>query len=401
MDEGRKKRQKAIQELNSLWGTSTQSRQSSAFQLDRTLDEAYYPGLSESRATKQNKDQIAAWEYGKNASKNDKETEDKRMPVLMVPQLWIWRAGRCVVTAYSMARPEHDSSSMYDQRFPLKMETNLPDLQIGLILAHHIEAFGKKMEPTGSHTFSSPLDVFESAVLFCMSDIDEYLDTPPSPADKKKELELIHSIADIQNELHMINEIIKEQEKVFKELLSDMTMEERYLSNHPEDLSSIQKQFRKPSLSSNLDAKRSVEKPKVESEPVPELPDWDTIQAQLTIAIAKKRLEEYQARIKKINHDAERMEKSIQDKLELKRTNASIKDAHNSLLISMAVVGFTVVTVIFAPLAFLTALFALDVEGFDKLKVMLPPDNDNEEVVKVFSSRKLTGIFGRYPYHNQ
>jgi Mg2+ and Co2+ transporter CorA len=89
----------------------------------------------------------------------------------------------------------------------------------------------------------------------------------------------------------------------------------------------------------------------------------------------------------KIDGDAERVQKAVQDKLDLKRTYASVKDAHSSLLLSTAVIGFTVVTIVFAPLAFLTALFALNIDGFDLLQLK---GRDG-----VYSSGKMSAIFGR------
>ena len=88
----------------------------------------------------------------------------------------------------------------------------------------------------------------------------------------------------------------------------------------------------------------------------------------------------------KIDADAERVEKAVQDKLDLKRTDASIKDAHSSLLLSTAVIGFTIITIIFAPLAFLTALFALNIDGFDRLQLQ------GQE--SVYSSGEMAAIFG-------
>jgi hypothetical protein len=71
--------------------------------------------------------------------------------------------------------------------------------------------------------------------------------------------------------------------------------------------------------------------------------------------------------VRKIDGDAERIEKANQELLNLKHTHSSIKDAHSSLILSTAVIGFTVVTIVFAPLAFLTALFTLKIEGFGRL----------------------------------
>ncbi|KAF2688178.1 hypothetical protein K458DRAFT_176048 [Lentithecium fluviatile CBS 122367] len=369
MQNGKNKYQDAIQALDSLWGSLTQDRQLSTcnLQLDQTLDEAYFPSLSGSRAAKTiNTDQVVAREFERNVgSRMDEEDMDDKVPLLMVPQLWIWRVGHCVTTAYSTATTEPNAQKpMYDGKFPVELPTNRPDLHIGLILAHHVEACGEQIKLTVLDTVSSPLQRFESALVSRMSDVEEYVDSPSSSGDKFTEKRLIHSIADIRGELAMISEIIQEQDRILKAFISDTT-------------------------------ESSAEGEEVN------LPDWNTLQYRLRPQKARHRLEQYLRRIKKIDNAAERLERSMQDKIELKRTYASIKDAHNSLLISMAVVGFTVITVIFAPLAFLTALFALDIEGFDQLKVTLPlkngtvPDDDDENAVRVYSSKKMAGIFGK------
>ena len=70
--------------------------------------------------------------------------------------------------------------------------------------------------------------------------------------------------------------------------------------------------------------------------------------------------------IKRIEQDSERAEEVMQVQLDLKGKHASLKEAHNSLLLSMAVIGFTIVTVIFTPLSFLTSLFALPIDHFPR-----------------------------------
>jgi hypothetical protein len=327
----------------------------------------------------------------------------------MVPQLWIWREGHLVVTAYSMAKPgDNDQNPKYDQKFPLKPQTHLPLLHVALLLAHHVEAFGEQTKSANSETFPSPLDMFESAMLACIADVDEYLNSPSSSADKFREKRLIHSIADIRDELVMIGDILQQQKEILEEFLSDM---------HIIFDKAAEQTMRKNAAETSRDVKyfkgivREAEEPEVE-EPEVEEPEFRFSHLEFTpeeryrTALAETLLNRYQARIKKIDRDAERIEKSISDKLETKRTHASIQDAHNSLVLSMTVVGFTVITVIFAPLAFLTALFALDVEGFDKLKVTLPlkngtvPNNDDQDAVRVYSSRKLAGIFSKCYFSN-
>lgn len=90
--------------------------------------------------------------------------------------------------------------------------------------------------------------------------------------------------------------------------------------------------------------------------------------------------------------------------LELKRTYAQVKDAHTSLLLGTAVVGFTVVTIISAPVAFLTALFALKIDDFDRLLVQPAKSAETANSAgdteaaddAIYDSGKIGGIFGTY-----
>jgi Mg2+ and Co2+ transporter CorA len=69
-------------------------------------------------------------------------------------------------------------------------------------------------------------------------------------------------------------------------------------------------------------------------------------------------------RIQRIEQGSERAEAVILVQLDLKSKHASLRESHNSLLLSMAVIGFTIITIIFAPLSFLTSLLALPIDQF-------------------------------------
>jgi Mg2+ and Co2+ transporter CorA len=73
----------------------------------------------------------------------------------------------------------------------------------------------------------------------------------------------------------------------------------------------------------------------------------------------QEQIPKFQRRIQKIDEDAQRVEQWIQGQLDLKKTHASLRDSHNSTLLSTAVIGFTVITVIFTPLSFMASLLAL------------------------------------------
>jgi hypothetical protein len=109
---------------------------------------------------------------------------------------------------------------------------------------------------------------------------------------------------------------------------------------------------------------------------------WDVITQ------AKDLLKKYIKRTAKIDRDAERIERAVLDKLNLKRTHASIQDAHNSVILGAAVIGFTVVTIIFTPLSFLVGLFALPVDQFSGLQYK------QEGNAGTLKGKDLAAIFG-------
>lgn len=62
--------------------------------VDRTLDEAYYPGLGTKAMEIRNRDQIVTRHF-----KTD--SENLQRPILMVSQLWIWNVGDTVLSVCS------------------------------------------------------------------------------------------------------------------------------------------------------------------------------------------------------------------------------------------------------------------------------------------------------------
>jgi hypothetical protein len=77
-------------------------------------------------------------------------------------------------------------------------------------------------------------------------------------------------------------------------------------------------------------------------------------------------LPKFQSRVDKIDKDAERVEKWILTQLDLKVKHASLKESRNRTTLSTAIIGFTVITIIFTPLSFLSTLFALPIESFQQ-----------------------------------
>lgn len=81
-----------------------------------------------------------------------------------------------------------------------------------------------------------------------------------------------------------------------------------------------------------------------------------------------EQIPDLRSKIEKIEKDAQRIQNMIQAQLGLKSNYAALKESHNSTILGIAVFGFTIVTIIFTPLSFLAALFALSIDRLENNK---------------------------------
>lgn len=294
---------------------------------ERTLDEAYFPGLDTRFFAEQNLDQVVSREYIKNLKLN---LDDTSAPIMVVSQLWFWNIKDWLFSAGSQIGTwplsgDKDTETCRDDSWQPRIRTSSPQLQIGLIIAKQINRFGK---PQADEAFAPPLDYFEMGVVRVLSEVKEYLgEKNLEKLDIDKEKGFIHNISDIRNELIMIKDVLEQQQDVVGQLI------EYYLKNTER-------------------SRRSASNYRAD--------DWKEV------ANAEKRLEKYVKWVRKIDGDAERIEKVVQAQLDLKRTYSTIRDTRISLVLGTAVIGFTVITVIFTPLAFMASLFALPLEQLRK-----------------------------------
>ena len=333
-------------------------------QLERTLDEAYYPGLSEEVLKELNRDQIVmkALPVKSDEPKNDSET-----PILTVPQLWLWRLDNFVVSAYPSAEQLGADKFYNGLKAP---KTLLPDLHMGHILAHHVRAFNNAYDYGHVH-FEPVLNIFETAMMQVQSEVNIYMKVHGTKLDIDKEADFIHNISDIRNEIVMIQDVLNQQEKVLTAFLADPTLD---------------------GLNSPGNSKEKGN-------------NWGPIHT------ARQLILDYRKRTQKIDEDAQRIDQVIQNKLNLKRTASSIEDARQSIaearqskLLSIAVLGFTIITIIFTPISFLATLLALDIDTFDGIKYTpVSTDTaktDDSRASAVFSGKKMAGLFGKFLLRN-
>jgi hypothetical protein len=343
--------------------------------LERTLDEAYFPNLRKDDLMTRNAEQVVSRQY--------ETLQEHLKPLLVVPQLWLWRTGDFIISAHGITlqskrfrgfapRGSKDVSSKafsYD-----KIDA---EVQIGLIVAEYIQSFGEEHMLDEGLKVPPTLDLFERQVVSILSAVKTY--TKETKRDEiifEKEESFHENLSDFRSELAMIQYILQQQETILDKLIDDG------------------QRNRAAKVALQQQANEGKDTPAVEN-PQPEWPspEW------APILQARDMLTRYQARVRKIDADAERIESNVQDLLNLKRTyvsiqdsHASVQDSHASVLLSVAAVGFAIITIIFAPLAFLTALFALKIQGFESLYVKSSGDGEVGED-PVYHGGKLASVF--------
>lgn len=346
-------------------------------QMERTLDEAYYPGLSREILQERNEDQVVM--TGK------REMTDSFKPILMVAQLWLWRADNVVVSAFAS-----QGLINYDEEDPLEIIrgwdvdhdwTRSVDLLVIHVLLARIKAFGRPFD-NGVLRFPPVLNMFEDAVVSALSAVDRYVQSGrASEINTNQETQFVHILSDVRSELVMIQDVLDQQSEVLTEMFRALPPK----VESPQDTS--------PSGKDNP----SKPMPKVLS--VREKERRALQEASNTIISYRKRTE-------KIHRDAERIEQVVQNKLAVKRTAASLQEARDSKRLSLLVIGFTVMTIIFTPLSFMASLFAINIDTWASLKYTpvqsLTPSTSNrtsgnaiEQPEGVYSGSKMAGIFGK------
>lgn len=335
-------------------------------QAERTLDEASYTSLDRKALDSCNKNQVVSRECKKllNGQILPQDSKPDPRPILMVRQFWIWKFDNHILSAYS--NPGNNPKIWCENGTILKdiqlidpavwersrneqshRNNQLhPHLHIGILLANLVDNFGKAQ---ANGKFPSPLDIFELGVVQIMSRVDEYMNlTNAAELNLQKEIDLIHDIFDIKGELAMINEILLQQGQVLNHLIEN----------------------------ADYEAGQAVQ--------------WKKV------VRTKQQLTMYHERVAKIDRDVARIEKYVQDVLNLKRTHASIRDTRMSVVLGTAVIIFTLVTIIFTPLAFMTSLFALPIDKLVRNQSQIGDKNEDQGIMKVYGTGYVGKWFGEY-----
>lgn len=256
--------------------------------------------------------------------------------VVLVSQACIWIIGDKVI-AYNPSDvgfelSEGEWSQLYEDH---------PYLFVTLAFGKLVERF----DSPGQGTEGPIPRTYENALVAISEEMNQYTKNAlVGEIVLDQEKSLFHQISDLREELSMIKSVLTAQEEVWNEYMNV--------------------------VESNGETNQQLDDDSFEVWTIKSL-GLEGTEREITAGQNRRtraKFSKYNRRIAKIEQDAERVEHNISTKLELKQKNATVKEAHSTAILSATVFGFTIITVIFAPLSFVVALFALPVDTFKEGK---------------------------------
>ncbi|CAG8982472.1 hypothetical protein HYALB_00009966 [Hymenoscyphus albidus] len=341
-----------------------------------TLDEYCHPGLDAETLEERNKDQVLS-RYQKDLSEDDRR-------ILVVPQLWIWTVdSNFILTA--LQRAIWKAFEGYTS-----MEHNVFDLLAGvldrtenpnkiLINASHTESQASPAEQ--KEVFSKNISI-AMLLSMCIDTMDSLSRSNPGPISDSElfakvrdytqwntwsdnnldvERDFILQIADVRDEISMIKSVISQQKQVWRQFMNAKFPDWGLKSPEDDLVIKLQPEYQQPWA---LEIVEMLKRP-------------------------QKQFANYERQIAKLDADAERLEDIIRFLLDLKSKHAGLKEAHLTTLMSAAVIGFTIITIIFTPLAFLAT--TIEIASFAVAGIAILA---SIEFTKGFSVTKNIWIFG-------
>lgn len=290
--------------------------------------------------------------------------------VLMVSQYWIWNIGEMVFTSFDITNPFDKPFWNIQDKSYCSMRTRPSNEQahnelIGVLLSNCVSSpalLGKSFTRNSS-TESSVFTVFARSIALVSEEVNKYLG-PDKLNDNNIEMEkkYLHEIEDIREEISMIRTVLEEQEEIWKDFsFSTWPM---YWPDGPEG------KFVPPTTYNDPEAEGR----------------WKIIRR------LQPQFPKFKRRLQKLNDDAERVQRSIELKLDLKARHASLREARTASVMSASVFGFTIITIIFTPLSFLVGLFALPIDQLQQNQV---PFQGQEQNSTVYSTQYIGGYIGK------
>ncbi|KAH7322717.1 hypothetical protein B0I35DRAFT_476638 [Stachybotrys elegans] len=289
---------------------------------------------------------------------------------MTVPQAWIWRIGEDLIVAIPWLQNHigytKDFGSKYILNPLLKISGVSTDHIIGLLLTELITSLDR---PNIAGYYEPILTVFAKEIATISVNVDEYIrDSNIGNITVEMEKGFVHDISDIREELSMMNRVLSQQEEIWREFALDAWPD---AENWPEGVNGrfILKKDR--TSAHHRDAPGDTTSSESDN-----LNDRKIAEIRRQIEKPQYVIAKFKRRIADLDEDAERVEKSIQIRLDLVQKHLALRETRSMSVMSASVFAFTIITIIFTPLSFATSLFALSVDEFARHQITIPDRED-------------------------
>jgi len=322
-----------------------------------TLDEYSSPVLPKAVLDRRNQDQVLVRIQKEELSIEALERAPGATKLAVVNQLWLYYIQGVFITSplggIARTQMQQVSDGLVPRGITItsKMRNRESQIKTADDRLRHIGTLlslvvGFLDQPSDGYLSEPILNVFEKSIILISEEVNIYLQNiDMSTIDIEEEKKFLHKISDLREELSMIRRVLFQQEDVWKDFASNAWPE--YWPNGPDGRMMIVRE------------------------------DWLKFSKELRdewkmILQAQSLFGKFRQRIMHLDEDADRVERSIITKLDLKQKHASLHESHATAVMSAAVFGFTIITIIFTPLSFLTSLLALPIDQFQKNQVDSP-----------------------------
>jgi hypothetical protein len=306
-----------------------------------SLDEYCTPALDRSLLDLKNKDQVLE-RYQLKRSGELADVKKRIVPpetkVIAVHQAWLWRVlDRTIVCLSAYVADELSAFMGHGAAFDTTEAAT--EFSIALWMAMLVNTWERPVQLHGSSEYI--FDIFQKSITSLLEEVKSYLaNDSVESLDMDEEKRFYDEIVDTREELSMIKSVLFEQERVWRQYLRTVW---------PADYKDVQ------SLEERLNQGRTH--------------PARTLDFGLSMTRPEEQFERWKTEISRLEENADRVEKLISNNLDLKQKHASLKEAHSTAIMSSAIFGFTIITIIFTPLSFIIALFALPVDRFQHQQV--------------------------------
>lgn len=330
-----------------------------SLELEATLDEYCNPDIGPEILNQRNVDQVVVRYLAGQRRENPKQDSD---PILMVPQVFIWSFDDHIIASSATVAKNVDWWPANLSKHLLRLHSADVTCKhlIGILSSDCINSLESIRDPNSRDP--GIFAIFARSIARVSEEVTIYL-TPGNMGDIniQKEKDFLHHIEDIRDELSMIQTVLIQQEEVWREFMF-ATWPDAW-PNGPE----------------------GPFKPPQASEGAQDTKVWKIIQRP------QQQLPKFKRRLQKLDDDAQRVQRSIELRLDLKQKHASLNEARLASLMSASVFGFTIVTIIFTPLSFLVGLFALPIDDFQRHQTSFDDGNST-----VYTTQYIGKWFGKF-----